>query len=253
MKTLAGVVNGNPNLEVFRAVGNRCMQRDVSDDRVKLLSRIPRCALQGFSFVLNGVKVSIVERLDAVRRKAIPISVFTGLGDVRVVRGAGESEEKADHGPATLRGAVKKLEFDEENLSRLRLALEMEAANLKGNETVLVLPNRKLDYVADLVRGVFFPYDIVRAPDPDTLCWQAWCPRYCQHLEALDLSNNMLRTLTGQGLQYLGALRVLDLRGNTFNSLDEVVTELQKCSSLKELYLVVGCFLRAVFGPHVSQ
>lgn len=154
MKTLANIANGNPNLEVFRVVGNRCMQRDVPDDRVKLLSRIPRCALQGFTLVLNGVKVSITERLDAVRRKAIPISVFTGLGDVRVVRGAGEEKEAAGSGLGSLRGSVKKLEFDEENLSRLRLALEMEAAKLKGSETVITLPSKKLDYIADLVRVV---------------------------------------------------------------------------------------------------
>eukprot|EP01028_Stygiella_incarcerata_P010326 TRINITY_DN528_c0_g1_i3.p1 TRINITY_DN528_c0_g1~~TRINITY_DN528_c0_g1_i3.p1 ORF type:complete len:1710 (+),score=447.49 TRINITY_DN528_c0_g1_i3:309-5438(+) len=54
----------------------------------------------------------------------------------------------------------------------------------------------------------------------------------------LDLSSNRLTTLRGQGLRELSHLRVLSIKGNHFEDLDEILCELRFCDSLKTLYMV---------------
>ena len=72
---------------------------------------------------------------------------------------------------------------------------------------------------------------------------QAWHIGYCARLRVLDLSNNNIKSLVGQGLQFLNGLVVLDLRHNAINSFDETVDELSKCPALETLYLEVRTLL----------
>lgn len=58
-------------------------------------------------------------------------------------------------------------------------------------------------------------------------------------LHTLNLSGNMLTSLKGQGLGYLTALTSLDVSGNWFANMDEVLPELEKCANLTVLRLQV--------------
>lgn len=49
----------------------------------------------------------------------------------------------------------------------------------------------------------------------------------------------MLTSLKGQGLGYLTALTSLDVSGNWFANMDEVLPELEKCANLTVLRLQV--------------
>lgn len=68
---------------------------------------------------------------------------------------------------------------------------------------------------------------------------QAWHRHYCVSLTTLNLSHNSLSSLVNQGLQYLRALRFLDIRHNALGSLTSVLDELGKCGKLTVLFLEV--------------
>jgi Leucine-rich repeat (LRR) protein len=56
-------------------------------------------------------------------------------------------------------------------------------------------------------------------------------------IKELDLSSNRLVTLRGQRLRDLPHLRVLSIKDNQFEDLDEILCELRFCDSLKTLYM----------------
>ena len=65
-------------------------------------------------------------------------------------------------------------------------------------------------------------------------------PAFAANLTSLNVSNNALTTLKGQGLAHLRALKALDLRFNMLPSLEiDVLPELEKCAKLEVLFLVV--------------
>lgn len=56
---------------------------------------------------------------------------------------------------------------------------------------------------------------------------------------SLDLSNNSIVTVVGQGLPYLPNLMDLSLKNNTIKSLEDTLNELERCPKLQVLFLVV--------------
>ena len=171
---LSDIVQGNRSLTSFDAIDNACFSENSPDDRVGLLTLVPRCALQGFRLTLNGAPVTLEERLTAVaeRRMAVPVRVIgmdltsTGgeqkgeRGHLRsrtssvMSRGSTSSPAGGSVGMGEDGGTprVTELPYDGEVLRRLRLALVMYEGDVKGGEHSVDLRDRQLDYVADLVR-----------------------------------------------------------------------------------------------------
>lgn len=146
MRTLSKLLSGNVNLRSLFATGCSCMEKDTPDLRVKFLKGVPRVALQGFQFVLNGAKVVIDERLEAVRQKNMPLVVDVALPDVRPPTSQSETKPV----PSLVR-STKGLDMNDENLSRLKLSLELEEAKFTRDSTEIRLCDKRLEYIADLV------------------------------------------------------------------------------------------------------
>lgn len=85
------------------------------------------------------------------------------------------------------------------------------------------------------------------------MCVQAWSATWFKDLVELDLSDNQLTTLKGQGLGHLPPLADLDLRHNQLESVEAALAELEQCASLQVLrfQVCVRLCVRACVYEHL--
>jgi Leucine-rich repeat (LRR) protein len=154
--------------------GNRACPDNAPKSRVQFLANVPNIDDQKLVLRrLNGVEVSVSERVDATQAR-----------DRKITR---------------------------EQLEMVRTVLTLEAVEATAESSVLALGGRQL-----------------------------WCLQTLSQfsrLTTLDLSNNNITTLTGQGIDKLPSLASLDLRDNKIESLGNALDALSGCNALKTLWL----------------
>jgi hypothetical protein len=81
---MAHLVNTVRTLREVRVTGTRALPRDSPEARATFLAHVRACAYLGFFLLLNGVEVSVDERLAVVRAKrmAVPCVTRPGPGGV---------------------------------------------------------------------------------------------------------------------------------------------------------------------------
>ena len=188
-RTVGAIVDHVRSLRELNIVNTKCFIKNSAEYRAALLARIRCCAYQGFALLLNGVVVSVEERLAVIRAKRIPVSV-AAAGPVPPLPSLTRDGRpntapllKSPSGRALLTsrvplpglaaGAAGQVAIpggggdggggpdsprstedrSDDAVNRLRLSLVLEEMRFVGtySTTSLCLSGLKLEYVADLV------------------------------------------------------------------------------------------------------
>lgn len=151
--TIGQVIQGNRFLQALWLEGNPCFKPPTYDSLIKVLGRVSRCSLQGFKLDIDGTSVTVDDRISAVRRKRLPISLRSSPVSSFVEVPEASTEVTAEW-PASLAVAstLDAVQYSDELVERLRLALTVvDTARSSGEDTSLDLSASKLVYIADLV------------------------------------------------------------------------------------------------------